>query len=197
MRIFNLILANLLVGMALNCAGAQAPASRPWSAATYHGLTVGTSTRADVLKVLGKPNFVGREEDTGVPTITFPVPDPMPGTLTVYMKKGILDGMRLDLNESLSKSDIIRIFGHNYVVVHYATDDALTPGEPHRSIKILVARSSTWNTVIRALLRLSHSMMTRRSTQSYSLIRRSVQTTLNAEDAAMLLRSGPTAKPRG
>lgn len=128
MRIFNLILANLLVGMALNCAGAQAPAARPWSAATYHGLTVGTSTRADVLKVLGKPNFVGKEEDTGIPIITFLVSDPMPGTLNVFITKGILDGMRLDLNKTLTRKDIIRIFGHDYVVVHYAADNCIDTG---------------------------------------------------------------------
>jgi hypothetical protein len=81
-----------------------------------------------VLKVLGKPNFVGREEDTGVPIVTFLVSDPIPGTLTVYIKKGILEGMRLDLNKSLTKADIVHLFGHDYIVVHYAPDNCIDTG---------------------------------------------------------------------
>ncbi|MGD0739341.1 MAG: hypothetical protein ABR957_07065 [Terracidiphilus sp.] len=81
-----------------------------------------------MLKVLGKPNYVGKEEDTGTPIMTYSVSDPMPGTLVVYITKGILDGMRLDLNKSLRKDDIVRLFGHDYVVVHYAADDCLDEG---------------------------------------------------------------------
>jgi hypothetical protein len=81
-----------------------------------------------VLKVLGRPNYIGREADTGIPIMTFLVSDPMPGTLTVYITKGILDGMRLDLNKSLTKNDIIRILGHDYVVVHYAADNCIDTG---------------------------------------------------------------------
>jgi hypothetical protein len=81
-----------------------------------------------VLKLLGKPNYIGREEDTGTPMMTYLVVDPMPGTLVVYVKKGILDGMRLDLKRALTKDDIIRFFGTDYVVVHYAADDCLDDG---------------------------------------------------------------------
>ncbi len=128
MKILNVILATSLLATAPYRAGPQAPALNSWSAAKYHGLTVGTSTRVDVLRILGRPNYVGREEDTGTPIMTYVVVDPMPGTLVVYMNKGILDGMRLDLKKSLRKDDIIRLFGHDYVVVHYAADDCLDEG---------------------------------------------------------------------
>lgn len=114
--------------MAVYSAAPQTSTSKPWNPATYHGLIMGKSTRADVYKVLGKPKFVGREQDTGIPIMTYVVVDPMPGTLVVYIKKGILDGMRLDLNKRLTKHDIIRIFGSDYIIVHYDTDDCLDEG---------------------------------------------------------------------
>jgi hypothetical protein len=128
MKTKNAMLATFLVLMTVNTAAAQAPDLRPWSAATYHNLVVGTSTRDDVLRLLGKPNIIGREQDTGVPTMTYTVSDPVPGTLVVYTKKGILDGMMLTPKKSLTKGDIIRSLGPDYIVVHYAMDDCIGEG---------------------------------------------------------------------
>ncbi len=124
----NLMLSALLLTMAMHCAAQDAPALKPWSAAKYHGLIVGTSTRSDVLKLLGKPNYVGKEEDTGTPIMTYAVIDPLPGTLVVYVTKGILDEMRLDLKKSLTQHDIVRLFGSGFVIVHYATDECIDTG---------------------------------------------------------------------
>jgi hypothetical protein len=128
MKMLNAMLATLFLTMAVHEAVPQTPALKPWSAATYHGLTVGTSNRADVLQLLGKPNFSGREQDTGVPMMTYEVSDPTPGTLVVYIKKGILDGITLNPRKTLTKDDVIRLFGSNYILVHYATDDCLDDG---------------------------------------------------------------------
>jgi hypothetical protein len=106
----------------------QKLAERSWLPATYQGLTIGVSTKEDVLRVLGKPKSIGKEQDTGLPTMTYVVTDPVPGVLTVYVQKGILDGIGLTPKKSLTKGDIIRLFGPNYIIVHYATDDCLDDG---------------------------------------------------------------------
>jgi hypothetical protein len=189
MRILKAMLVMFLASMVLRSSAAQTPALKPWSAATYHGLTVGTSTRADVLKLLGKPNYVGREEDTGVPIMTYLVADPVPGTLVVYIKKGILDGMRLDLNKTLTKDDIIRFFGTHYVVVHYATDECIDTGGASPVYESPPAQSSKWSTAIVASQHFSRTMMTVRLMQSDLPTSRSAPPILDAQDVAMFFRS--------
>ena len=100
--------------------------SRTWVAASYHGLVVGKSTRSDVLRVLGKPKWVGREQDTGIPMMTYAVSDPVPGTLAAYFRGPTLDGMALYPKPSIIKQDVIHLFGSGYVMVRYATDDCLS-----------------------------------------------------------------------
>ena len=158
----NLMLSALLLTMAMHCAAQDAPALKPWSAAKYHGLIVGTSTRSDVLKLLGKPNYVGKEEDTGTPIMTYAVIDPLPGTLVVYVTKGILDEMRLDLKKSLTQHDIVRLFGSGFVIVHYATDECIDTGGHRRSTRTQAARSSIWSTAIAVSQQVSLMTMTRR-----------------------------------
>jgi hypothetical protein len=122
-----ILLTTLVISTALYVES-QVPTSKQWNPATYHGLVVGKSTRAEVFKVLGKPKWVGREQDTGVPIMSYDVTNPLTGELEVYISKGILDSMSLNLKENVSQKDIIRLFGHNYIVVHYAMDDCLDDG---------------------------------------------------------------------
>jgi hypothetical protein len=63
MKILNTMFATFLIVMALDDTGAQAPAPEALVSATYHELVVGTSTRDDLLRVLGKPEAVGRRTD--------------------------------------------------------------------------------------------------------------------------------------
>lgn len=126
MKIPSGVLAALLAVVLVYHADAQVPALKRWSAAVYHGLVVGTSSRDDVLRVLGKPKAVGMEQDTGLPTMMYTVSDPVLGTLIVYTKKGILDGMTLLPKNHLTKGDISRLFGPDYAVVGYSTDDCFT-----------------------------------------------------------------------
>ncbi len=127
MRLLNIMLAAWLSAYGLY-AGAQTSNSKLWSAAKYHDLVVGSSTQNDVLRVLGKPKAVGKEQDTGAPTMTWIVTDPVPGTLVVYTKKGILDGMILTPKKDLTKAEILRLFGSEFRVVRYAMDDCVGEG---------------------------------------------------------------------
>lgn len=128
MRIMKAIFAIVIAISTVQYADPQKLAERSWSPATYHDLTVGVSTKDDVLRVLGKPKTIGKEQDTGLPTMTYVVTDPVPGVLTVYVQKGVLDGITLSLKKRLPKSEIIRLFGSDYIAVQYDTDDCLGEG---------------------------------------------------------------------
>ena len=99
-----------------------------WTPAVYRGLTIGASTKADAIQVLGKPRFSGTEQDTGLPIMSFAVLKPVPGALTVYLKDGIVDGMTLIPEKQLTRKEAIRVWGSDYVRVRYASDDCLTDG---------------------------------------------------------------------
>jgi hypothetical protein len=128
MKTIDVTLTTVLAAMIMCQAFAQAPALRPWFPARYHGLVVGTSSREDVLGRLGKPEAVGTEQDTGVPTMTYAVTDPVPGTLIVYPEKGVLKGMTLYPARSLTDRDIVHILGSDFVVVRYDMDGCLGEG---------------------------------------------------------------------
>jgi hypothetical protein len=99
---------------------------RTWMPATYKGLVMGKSTRQEVLRVLGKPEWVGRESDTGVATMEFPVSDPVPGKLAVHFPHGeIVNDMTLYPVSRLTDKDILALLGSDYLTVRYATDDCL------------------------------------------------------------------------
>jgi hypothetical protein len=107
---------------------AQNPSSRGWQPAVYHGLTIGKSTMSEVRKALGKPYWVGREEETGTPMTLYLVTDPVPGSLGVFMSKGMLKLLRLNPKESLPRKEAIRIFGSDFRITRYSTDDCLPAG---------------------------------------------------------------------
>jgi hypothetical protein len=128
MKTLNATLAICLVVTAADAAGPQVQARKSWAPASYHGLIMGKSTRDDVRRVLGKPKWVGKEGDTGVPIMNYDVSDPVPGTLVAHITNGILESMELDLKKSLPKNDVIRLLGSGYIVVHYSMDDCLGEG---------------------------------------------------------------------
>src|SRR5258706_1662164 len=76
------------------------PQTRPnprqdWRAGMYRGLTVGVSTKQDAVRVLGKAHYSGKEQDTGIPMMSFDVSEPLSGSLVVYFKNGLIDGITL------------------------------------------------------------------------------------------------------
>lgn len=94
----------------------------------YRSLVVDTSTRADVLRLLGKPEAVAREEDTGTPYWSYTVNDPKPGWLMVFLRKDKLSGIRLIFKNPLGREEIVRLFGPDFLTVHYAFDDCRPNG---------------------------------------------------------------------
>ena len=60
--------------------------------------------------------------------MSFAVSDPVGGTLTVYIRQGILDSMSLAPTNQITKDEIIKILGSDYLVMRYALDDCLNKG---------------------------------------------------------------------
>lgn len=105
------------------------PTPKPaWTAAVYHDMTIGKSTKEDALRELGKPRFSGKEPDTDIPIMTYDVSDPVRGTLIVYLNNDIIDGITLVPKKQLTKSEAIRMLGPNPLRVRYAVADCLTEG---------------------------------------------------------------------
>jgi hypothetical protein len=128
MNVTKVMLAAFPVFTTAHCASPQAQSTKPWAPATYHGLVMGESTRADVLSILGNAKWAGKEPDTGIPIMSFDVSYPVPGELEVYLTNGILDSMTLNLNEKMARKNIIHLLGPNYTIVRYATDECLSEG---------------------------------------------------------------------
>lgn len=106
--------------------------SNRWRAASYLGLTIGTSTRADVLRVLGEParkdTPVDQAEDEPHPEVWYVYQGigEFPGELTAVIdeRSGVV--LRLDLSpQNLSRDEAIRHFGKNYIVTRYDFDECL------------------------------------------------------------------------
>jgi hypothetical protein len=123
-------IASLAVFLILGCrpAATQQETAEIWKPAHFQNLTVDQSTTKQVIAELGKPTYVGREEDTGAPMWTYEVQKPLPGFLYVYIRNGRLTGIGLGLASPVETSAIIRLFGNGYQLVHYDFDDCLGQG---------------------------------------------------------------------
>lgn len=107
-----------------------------WGTATFRGLTIGKSTRVDMSRVLGEPQWSGppgdQQEDDLKPQVWNEYKDggDIPGKVTVVVdeQSGVI--LRVDLYpEDLSRKEAARHFGENYVITRYAFDDCLGDGE--------------------------------------------------------------------
>jgi hypothetical protein len=128
MKLLKWVLAILIVSTLTQVASTQVKPDKPWTPAVYHGLVMGRSTRAAVIGVLGKPKWVGHEQDTGAPILVYDVTYPFEGLLTVYIGNGVLESLALEPKVTLAKNDITRLFGRGYITVHYSVDDCLGEG---------------------------------------------------------------------
>ena len=109
-----LLMAALLSGQAPSLHAQKKPAPA-WTPATYRGLTVGSSSKEDVLRVLGRPSSISRDTDSGEPLWNYQVSDPFPGSLEAYIKGGTaLGGFTLSPSRQVTRAEVIKMFGPNY-----------------------------------------------------------------------------------
>jgi hypothetical protein len=112
--------------LALQPATSNRQVNREWRAASYRGLRMGKSTRAEMLRVFGKPKtsevFDEKESKSEVwyhyiGTWEFP------GRLTIITEKrtGVISA--IDLHPTaLSREEVIKHFGNDYIVTRYDFD---------------------------------------------------------------------------
>ncbi len=100
--------------------------NREWRAAKYRGLTIGKSTKTDMLRVLGKPNHVDipegqRKTDRRQELwYLYERGGELPGNLTVMVDKTHARIVGMDLSpENLPKAEAIRHFGDDYIETRY------------------------------------------------------------------------------
>jgi len=135
-----LLLVALFSGQATSLHAQKKPAST-WMPATYRGLTVGTSSKGDVLRVLGIPASITKDSDSGEPLWNYQVSDPFPGSLEAYIKNGTtLGGLTLTPSRPVTGAEITRLLGPNYLYSKRPT--ASGPLEmlayPNRGIAIIL-----------------------------------------------------------
>jgi hypothetical protein len=106
--------------------GVSAP--KAWIPAKYHGIVVGRSSVHEVIKILGRPKSFDREQDTGIPTVSYDVADPVEGDLAIYLDHDKVSGMTLYPKQQLPAKEAIRIFGPAFLNVRYERDDCLDNG---------------------------------------------------------------------
>ena len=109
---------------------------RTWQAATYRGLTIGRSTRQEMLGVLGQPKWSGHPEDQtdnqSHPEVWYEYENEgeFTGKLTAVIDERSDIIKRLDFYPPhLSKAEAIKHFGDDYVETRYDTDDCLGDDE--------------------------------------------------------------------
>lgn len=111
----------------------QESTGRQWQPATYRGLRMGQATRADMLRVFGKPREV-IEFDENMPTagtnFFYRADGDIAGEVVVAVDKRTDKVFSIELRpKSLSKEGAIRYFGDNYIVTRYAFDECLRIGD--------------------------------------------------------------------
>ena len=121
------------------------PASnnRQWRSATYRGLKVGESTLQDMLGVLGKPKSSVVRPQARITTnpntiIAFHYGGPngyagnlITGNLIIGVEKATSIIAWVETSpENLSRDDVIKQFGSNYILTSYKPDDCFMDGQP-------------------------------------------------------------------
>jgi hypothetical protein len=99
--------------------------NRGWSAGVYRGLIIGTSTRADMLRVLGKPLSSGPTEGQGPPKPIIwndygMIKGEISGQLAVEVDSRTNRIVTISISpEKMSKEEAIKYFGNDYVLIDY------------------------------------------------------------------------------
>jgi hypothetical protein len=111
---------------------------KKWQPAKFRGLIMGTSTYDEMLRVFGPPKdsvpSKGEYKNDPLPEAWhyYDEAGDIPGKLVVGVNKNSNRIMRIIIrpqNMSLSKEEIIKIYGNDYVVTRYDFDDCLEDEE--------------------------------------------------------------------
>jgi hypothetical protein len=121
----------LILSLLLSQAPAVRLPQRVWHPATYRGLTIGKSRRADMLRVFGKPKWTrspkrGDEDESDQEVwSSFERVGEFPGQTNVLSdKRGVIE--RIDFYPAkLTKDQAIGHFGSDYIITRYAFDSCL------------------------------------------------------------------------
>ena len=116
--------------------------------AVYRKLVVGKSSREAVIKLLGPPKEIGKDE-TGTPYLGYAVSDPFPGTLYMYLQNGRLMSIVVYPAGKLSFKSAASKFGRDFLTTRYSFDDCLSSGgagpvyeDPEGTIEIIEYRKA-------------------------------------------------------
>lgn len=119
----------LILGLTLGQIAAVYQSDRRWSPATFRGLTMGKSRRADMLRVLGKPKWSritpgekGEEPDSEVWN-NYELAGEVPGQVNVVVdeRSGVIKTIIL-YPKKISKQQAIAHFGRDYIITTYDFD---------------------------------------------------------------------------
>ena len=97
---------------------------KKWQPATWRGLTVGTSTREDVLKLLGKPvreDFAEPDEESDEIWYIYNDVGDFPGQFAARLdkKSGQLVGMSIGMTQDVKQEMVLDLLGKDYELVRY------------------------------------------------------------------------------
>jgi hypothetical protein len=102
--------------------GKPADVNRNWGQATFHGLVVGKSTSADVIREFGKPKWKGGVQELVVPSdkdgelqYQYSSPSDVNGDVYVYFRRrtGVVSAI-LFYPKSMTRADAIAQFGSDF-----------------------------------------------------------------------------------
>lgn len=94
------------------------PAAR-WAPAIYHGLKLGSATRADVLRALGAPDAAKKTKDGE--QLTYHARGEHKGDLTLQLSRaGVLNAVEEAFPVAIPRTHAYRGFGKDAVTAHYS-----------------------------------------------------------------------------
>lgn len=122
----------LILSLVLSQSPSARQAGSNWHAATFRGITIGKSKRADMVRLLGQPKWSrttpGEGDEHGTTWNNYVRVGEFPGPTNVASDSvtGIIT--RVDFYpQKLSKAEAIKHFGPRYVITRYAFDPC--PGD--------------------------------------------------------------------
>jgi hypothetical protein len=117
----------LILGLALSQAPLARQARNNWHPATFRGITIGKSKRADMVRLLGQPKWSrttpGEGDEHGTTWNNYERAGEFPGPTNVATDSVTGIVIRIDFYpQRLSKAEAIKHFGPRYVITRYAFD---------------------------------------------------------------------------